>query len=299
MSISIGKIVNWKNDEVKNKNQQFPKLPEDLHLPELPFIALLIGNSGAGKTTTAHNLLKRYQSNGKVKAFDRIVLFSPTGTPDQTTGLTADPRLSNPELDITDMYDTYTDDTLEDIMEEQKDKIVEFKDFLEDTKLWNRYINDMRNEDLEADVLEMFNRRGHLPPQTDLKRFPSSLCILDDMGDDVSIKKSGKSKLNNFVCRIRHALFSFMANYQSLVQCPATIRKQCNLWIIYKTQDHKYLKKIHEECCSGDMKFTTFQKMFNMLTDRHDFIMINMKAKDINKKYRLNFDTFLDVKEIK
>ena len=298
MSITIEKIVNWKNNEVKNRNQQFPKMPEDLHLPELPFIALLIGNSGAGKTTTAHNLLQRYQSNGKVKAFDRIVCFSPTAAPDPSTGITPDPRLSNPELGITDMFDTYDDDTLEDIMEQQKEKITEFKDFIEDTKLWNKYINDMGNVDLEEEVLQMFNRRGHLPPTTDLTRYPSSLCILDDMGDDISIKKSGKSKIVNFVCRIRHALFSFMANYQAIAQCPATIRKQCNLWIIYKTQDHKYLKKIHEECCSSDMKFDTFKKMFDLLDDRHDFIMINMKAKQLNKKYRKNFDTFLNIRDI-
>jgi len=294
MSISVSKSINWKNEEVKNRNQQFPKMPEDL--PQLPFIACLIGSSGAGKTTTSHNLIAKYQEND---AFDRVCLFSPTGTPDEETGLIADPRLTNSKLRITDMYDKYSDDTLEQIMSEQKEKIVEYKEFLEDTKLWNKYLKDMNDPDLEQQVLEMYERRGELPPATDLQRFPSSLCIMDDMGDDETIKKGGKSKLTNFVCRIRHALFSFMSNYQALAQCPATIRKQTNLWIIYKTQDVKYLKKLYEECCAADMSFKQFMNIFDMLEHRHEFLMIDMKAKDVKRKYRINFDKFLDVSKEK
>ena len=128
MSITIDKKINFENKEVKNKNQQFPRLPEELHLPALPFIAILVGSSGAGKTTTAHNLIDKYQNNGKVKAFDRICLFSPTGAPDEDTGMTADPRLSNPALGITDMHDRYSDETLENIIGEQKEKIVDYKE---------------------------------------------------------------------------------------------------------------------------------------------------------------------------
>ena len=288
--INVDKVINFKNSEIKNKNQQFPIMPPEL--PALPFNLILVGSSGAGKTTTLCNLLAAYQQQN---AFDRIALFSPTGVPDEDTGLTADPRLSDPNLGITDMFEKYSDDDLENIINEQKELIVEYKEYLDDMKLWREYCKNPDDDKLEEKAFDMMERRGELPPTCDIDRYPSSLVILDDMGDDLSIKKSGKSKLNNFVCRIRHALFSFASCYQALAQCPATIRKQCNLWIIYKTQDVKYLNKIWSECCAGDMNFDKFLKLFNMLEHRHEFIMIDMKAGNIKRKYRMNFDKFLDI----
>ena len=290
MTINVIKKIKFPNNEIKNVNQVFPKMPIDL--PQLPFIAVLIGSSGAGKTTTACNLIQKYQDNN---AFDRIALFSPTGTPDEQTGLTADPRLSNPNLGISDMFPSYRDQDLEQIMEEQKEKIMERKQFEDDMKLWKKYLNNPDDSQLEEEVFDMCEQRGEMPPTCDIERYPSSLAVMDDMGDDLAVKKTGKSKLNNFVSRIRHCLFSFMANYQALSQCPATIRKQCNLWIIYKSQDTKNLKNIWSECCANDMQFQKFLQLFEMLDGRHEFIMIDMKA-PIERKYRLNFDKFVDIK---
>ena len=80
MTINVIKKIQFPNKEIKNVNQIFPKMP--VELPQLPFIAVLIGSSGTGKTTTACNLIEKYQQHN---AFDRICLFSPTGTPDETT----------------------------------------------------------------------------------------------------------------------------------------------------------------------------------------------------------------------
>lgn len=295
MSISINKVVDFPNEEIKNKNQIFPQMPDSENLIPLPFIACFVGASGAGKTTSCINLVKRYVENN---AFDKMVLFSPTGVPDERTSLTADDRYL--KLPFTELYSEYSDDLLEDFMERQKDDIKEFKDFLKDKKNWEKYMNDPSNPELEEKAFEIYERRGVVPPEceTPWKRYPSALIILDDLGDDPSIKKTGKSKLNNFVSRIRHALCSFITNYQSLYMCPPTIRKQINTWIIYKSQDEKYLKSIYQECCSGDMRFDTFKKIFDLFENRHDFLLINMKAKDRSKKYRINFNKFLDIKDL-
>lgn len=288
MSIKIDKKIDFKNEEIKNRNQTFPKVSEDL--PSLPFIAALIGSSGQGKSTTCINFLQKYIDEN---AFDRIALFSPTSVPDEQTGLTADDRFF--QLPVTEMFSSYSDEDLEDLIDTQKREIKEYKDYMRDKKTWEAYLKNPDNDKLEEECLEIMERTGSLPPVTDLKRYPSGLIILDDLGDDVSIKKTGKSKLNNFVCRIRHSLFSFITNYQSLYQCPATIRRQVNLYIIFKTQDEKYLQSLYQEIAAGDMTFPTFKKLFSMLENRHDFILINLKAKDPKRKYRINFDQYLDV----
>lgn len=287
-SIKVDKKINFQNEEIPNKNQIFPKVRQEL--PQLPFIACLIGSSGQGKSTTCINLIKKYVDDN---AFDKMVLFSPTSVPDEKTGLSSDDRFL--QLPLTEMYPTYSDDILEDFLERQKEEIKEFKDYQEDMKVWKKYMANPDNQELEEKALEIFERTGSVPPVCDIERYPSSLIILDDMGDDASIKKTGKSKLNNFVCRIRHNLCSFITNYQSMYQCPTTIRRQVNLYIIFKTGDEKYLRSIYQECSAGDMTWLTFRKMFEMLEDRHQFVMIDMKAKNKNRKYRINFDSYLDV----
>jgi len=290
MSIKIDKKIDFKNDEIKNRNQIFPKVDEDL--PALPFICALIGSSGQGKSTTCINLLQKYVNDN---AFDKVVLFSPTSVPDERTGLTADDRFF--QLPITEMYSQYSDDVLEDVIERQKQEIKIYKDYIQDKKIWKEYLNDPTNSELEHKALQIYERTGVLPPECHMKRYPSGLIIMDDLGDDTSIKKTGKSKLNNFVCRIRHSLFSFITNYQNLTQCPSTIRKQVNLYIIFKTQDDKYLKTIYEEVAAGDMRFATFKKLFEMLPNRHDFLLINLKSKDPKRKYRINFDQYLSIND--
>jgi len=286
MSIRVVKQIDFKNEDIKNKNQIFPKVSE--HLIQLPFIALLIGSSGQGKTTTCLNFIKKYIDEN---AFDRIALFSPTSVPDERTGISADPRFL--QLPITDMYADYTDDDLIDLMERQKDEIKEYKEYLEDIKTWEKYCNNP-TEELEDQCLEIYERTGNIPPHTELKRYPSGLIIMDDLTD--TLQKTGRGcKLNGFICRIRHNLFSWIGNFQSLSQASSTIRKQCNLFFIFKSSSQKALEQIYNECCSGDMNFKTFLEMFDMLQNRHDFILINLKAKDPKRKYRINFDKYLEI----
>jgi len=282
--INVTKKVDFPNTLIRNKNQCFPKMPAESSLPQLPFICLSIGSSGAGKTTTALNLLKRYQDND---AFDRIALFSPTGCPDEHTGLAADSRYLDPMYRITDLHPEYTDETLEELMGEQREKIAEFKKFLKIKKMWEKFL-ETNDQDLALKLYQLMENGTALPPECDMTRYPSSLVIMDDTGDDAK----GSRRLNTFVSRIRHCLCSYMGNYQSMTQASRTMRKQCNLWVIFKSSDSKNLRQIYEECCSGDMKFDTFMEMFKQLENKHDFIMVDMRAPP-HKKYRINFDTFI------
>lgn len=285
MNIRVSKKIDFKNEDIKNHNQIFPKVSE--HLVQLPFIALLIGSSGQGKTTTCLNFIRKYVDEN---AFDRIALWSPTSVPDERTQISADPRFL--QLPLTNMYSEYADEDLVELMELQKDEIKEYKDYLDDMKTWNRYCKTPTPE-LEDKCLEMYDRTGNCPPYTELKRYPSGLIIMDDLTD--TLQKTGRNcRLNGFICRIRHNLFSWVGNFQSLSQCPPTIRKQCNLYFIFKSSSQKALEGIYHECCSGDMDFKTFMKMFSMLENRHDFILINLKAKDPKRKYRINFDRYLE-----
>ena len=286
--ISKTRTVNFPNANIRNKNQIFPKMPPEAYLPALPFICLSIGSSGAGKTTTALNLLKRYQDNN---AFDRITLFSPTGVPDEKTGIAADSRYLDPDYRIEDYLPEYSDDLLEEVIDQQREKIAEYHEHLKVKKLWESYLES--GDEMDAMKLQQLMDEGTaLPPECEMERYPSSLVIMDDLGDDINVKLTGKSKLNNFVCRIRHALFSYLGNYQSMTQASRTMRKQCNLWIIFKTADEKNLRNMYQECCSGDMNFKTFLEMFKQLENKHDFVMIDMKAPP-SKKYRINFNTFV------
>ena len=176
-------------------------------------------------------------------------------------------------------------------MDQQRDKIAEYRDHLKLKKMWEKYL-ETGDEGLANTLGQLMQEGAELPPECELERYPSSLVIMDDLGDDASVKLTGKSKLNNFICRIRHALFSYLGNYQSMTQASRTARKQCNLWLIFKTQDEKNLKSLYQECCSGDMKLPTFLAMFKELENKHDFIMIDMKAAP-DKKYRINFDTYI------
>ena len=81
--VSIEHIDSLKHLKLEYKRTKYP-IPTDPYLPRMFFVALMVGARGSGKTYSAVQLLKLYETHGivnvKLKKLvaQRVILISPT-----------------------------------------------------------------------------------------------------------------------------------------------------------------------------------------------------------------------------
>ena len=159
--------------------------------------------------------------------------------------------------------------------------------FLEDKKLYKRIMNDDKTL-TDYEILTYYEKYGFKSPVCQYKHLPTLLIIADDITSSARL-----AVLADLASKSRHYNASLMVLAQSLTQMSTQLRQQCNFFILFRTASKTVIEKVYEEVSNSDMTKEQFEAMMQLPEEKKDFIMINLKSSDKNKRYRLNLNQYL------
>ena len=277
-TIQSQKIKTITNETIKDGSDDKRRIPPGLFKPHMTW--MISGKTGSGKSTALIRMLKAYCDSG---VFQKVILISPTAAFDAKYKM----------LPLTDVYEEYSDGLLNDIMEEQKQDMDDYKQTEEDIKLYSKF---MRNRHLtKKELLRLYTMLNPLTeefekPVQQFDRLPFTAVILDDLGG-TSAFKNGNNSLNSIVCKSRHFLTNFFVCVQHPYQCPRALRSQCSHVMLFATKDKKLLEELAKENCSH-LTPDEFTQLFQHATDSpFSFMLCDFKKNEVRK----NFDEILKI----
>jgi hypothetical protein len=244
---------------------------------------MVSGKTGSGKSTAVIHMLKAYTDN---KVFQKMILISPTAAYDEKYKL----------LPMDGVHEDYSDQLLEDIMEEQKEDIEQYKETEENIKLYKKFVNSTTKTRFTKDeLLRLYNMLDPMTgeisePYQEYDKLPYMAVILDDLGGTPAFR-NGNNFLNSIVCKSRHYLTNFFICVQHPYQCPRALRSQCSHTIIFQTKDKKLLEELARENCSHLTPNEFIQLFQHATAGTHDFMLCDFK----NNEVRKNFDEILSL----
>ena len=271
-TIQATKIKSIPYKSIKDGTDDKRKIPPGMFKPHMTF--LISGKTGSGKSTALIRMLKAYCDSG---VFQKVILISPTAAYDAKYKM----------LPLTEIHEDYSDSLLNEIMEEQKADIDEFKQNEEDTKIYNKF---MRNRKMtKKELLRLYTMLNPMteefekPVQT-YDKLPFTAIILDDLGGTPAFK-NGNNFLNSIVCKSRHYLTNFFVCVQHPYQCPRALRSQCSHVMLFATKDKKLLEELAKENCSH-LTPEEFVELFQHATKQpHDFMLCDFKKDEVRKNF--------------
>ena len=159
---------------------------------------MISGKTGSGKSTALIRMLKAYCDSG---VFQKVILISPTAAYDAKYKM----------LPLTDVYEDYSDELLNDIMEEQKTDMEDYKQTEEDIKLYDKFMRGRRMT--KKELLRLYTMLNPMTeefekPVQQFDKLPFTAVILDDLGGTTAFR-NGNNALNSIVCKSRHYLTNF------------------------------------------------------------------------------------------
>jgi len=282
--IKSTKIKTIKNTPIHEKCRDCRKIPQGLFKPHMTF--MVSGKTGSGKSTAVIHMLKAYTDN---KVFQKMILISPTAAYDE----------KYKPLPMTSVHEDYSDQLLEEIMNEQKEDVEQYKETQENIILYKKFINStVKTKFTKDELLRLYNMLDPMTgeisePFQEYDKLPYMAVILDDLGGTPAFR-NGNNFLNSIVCKSRHYLTNFFICVQHPYQCPRALRSQCSHTIIFQTKDKKLLEELARENCSH-LTPDEFIKLFQYATTgQHDFMLCDFK----NNEVRKNFDEILSLSTI-
>jgi len=270
------------NSAIKDGADDKRKIPDGLFKPHMT--TLISGKTGSGKSTALIRMLKAYCDAG---VFQKVVLISPTASYDQKYKM----------LPLTDVYEDYSDSLLDEVMEEQKEDMEEYKQNEEDIRLYTKYMTSKKLTNKE--LLRLYTMMNPMTEELEkpVQRFdklPYLAVILDDLGGTPAFR-NGNNFLNSIVCKSRHYLTNFFVCVQHPYQCPRALRSQCSHVLLFATKDKKLLEELAKENCSH-LSPDQFVQLFQYATtDPYSFMLCDFKKDEVRK----NFDEVLKMTQNK
>lgn len=278
-------------NSIANVGLKYKKLPTPEtadSLFALHTLAAFIGPRGSGKTNAVVLLAKRYLDDGSI---NRVFIISPTYDSNRIFDLLH----PQPEDVYKSMHSCLQD--LQTILSQIEQMVLDFNR----NKAYNKiYDSWKRFESGVGPALSMMNynivERNNFEPMERLPR-PSPLLIIDDMSHSDLYTPSKKNAFINLCLRHRH-IFKVGVSIFMLVQTfktgiPKCLRQNIQQFFLWPTHDMSQLESMYEEfanlCTRED-----FMEMFLRTTKTpHQFMTIDLNAKEPLLRFRKNFDTIL------
>ena len=277
--VASTKIKSIANETIKDGSDDKRSIPDGLFKPHMTW--MISGKTGSGKSTALIRMLKAYCDAG---VFQKVILISPTAAYDAKYKM----------LPLSEVHEEYSDDLLNQIMDEQKDDIEKYKQTQDDMKLYDKFMKEKRMT--KKELLRLYTMMNPLTeefekPVQEFDKVPFTAVILDDLGG-TSAFRNGNNALNSIVCKSRHYLTNFFVCVQHPYQCPRALRSQCSHVMLFATKDKKLLEELAKENCSH-LTPDEFVELFQHSTgDPHSFIMLcDFKKNEVRK----NFDEVLKI----
>ena len=283
--IQSQKIKTISNQTIKDGSDDKRKIPPGLFKPHMTW--MISGKTGSGKSTALIRMLKAYCDSG---VFQKVILISPTAAYDAKYKM----------LPLTDVYEDYSDELLNDIMEEQKTGMEEYKQTEEDIKLYDKFmrtgIRPARERQMtKKELLRLYTMLNPMTeefekPVQQFDKLPFTAVILDDLGGTTAFR-NGNNALNSIVCKSRHYLTNFFVCVQHPYQCPRALRSQCSHVMLFATKDKKLLEELAKENCSHLTPEEFIQLFQHSTNEPHSFMLCDFKRDQVRK----NFDEILKI----
>ena len=276
--VASTKIKSIANETIKDGSDDKRSIPDGLFKPHMTW--MISGKTGSGKSTALIRMLKAYCDAG---VFQKVILISPTAAYDAKYKM----------LPLSEVHEEYSDDLLNQIMDEQKDDIEKYKQTQDDMKLYDKFMKEKRMT--KKELLRLYTMMNPLTeefekPVQEFDKVPFTAVILDDLGG-TSAFRNGNNDLNSIVCKSRHYLTNFFVCVQHPYQCPRALRSQCSHVMLFATKDKKLLEELAKENCSH-LTPDEFVELFQHSTgDPHSFMLCDFKKNEVRK----NFDEVLKI----
>lgn len=270
-------------DELKNSKLNYPQSLNP-NAPKFFFNLLSVASRGTGKTYNIVKLIKEYENgeliddNG-VKHPIRTFLISPT--------FEANPIYKNlKSLDESDIYNEYSDEILQDIMDDIKAIKEEIESF-DEYKKWFEIVaktdkdkipNLIKKYPFILEVLERFNYESPTVIRQSLKydTLPVNVLILDDCMGGEAFSKKNKNLLTYYLIKNRHHMVSFCMLVQNLKSIPKQLRSNCNLYFLGKFASKKVILDDMYEEVSNVLTPDEFEELYTHATeDKYGILIID------------------------
>ena len=283
--------VNLKDETVESSN---------VYLPKLYMCSMFIGSKGSGKTWSLVSLLKHYERSAILdkkgrKHTMRTILFCPTGNSDFNKIYTTLESLDQENDVILDYSDDKLLDKLHEI-EEEKKFIEEYKEYV---TVWKKYMKiDEDMSLLTHDELLILSKFDFTDPENmkkpEYKHPRINFLIFDDLVGDAHAFKKSHSALNNLCIKHRHLQCNLIFTTQYIKAIPPVIRRNLDIFIIFKFANVKSVtEQIYPEI-SGIIKEEEFELLFDYATEnKHNALIIDQTSKQ--NIFKLNWDVALKI----
>ena len=295
--------LNGLNNEPVKTNKKTPPMSINKDLPPCYFTSIFIGSKGSGKTYSVVKLLKNYEkypiydSDGN-KLTMRVIVFCPT------INSSANPIYESlKHLDENDIILDYSDDKLLDKLheiEEEKKFIEEYKEYV---TVWKKYMKiDEDMSLLHHDELLILSKFDFTDPENmkkpEYKHPRINFLIFDDLVGDASAFKKGHSAITHLCIRHRHLQCNLIFTTQYIKAIPPVIRRNLDIFIIFKFANVKSVtEQIYPEI-SGIIKEEEFELLFDYATEnKHNALIIDQTSKQ--NIFKLNWDVALKISNMK
>jgi len=291
MSISIEHLPKLSNIELKFKQNKYAICPEAT--PKLYFLLLALGSRGSGKTYKICELIKMYENFGlylKGKKVDiRTILVSPT--------YHANPVYTSlKSLDKSDIYEHYSDDILDSILNDIKQEKLNTDEYKIKKKIWNKFLKVKHIDELDHHELIELEMMGYHPPKP--PKYPNSVvnfCLFDDCVGSSMLKSCGPSKFTKFCIANRHVNCNVIIMAQGIKNIPRVIRSNTSVFVIFKFASAKVITDDLWTEISNTTSLEDFEKLFEFATrNDHDALVIDLTQPKPDR-FKRNFDSILKI----
>lgn len=281
--------------------------------PKAHFLLTAFGKRGSGKTTSVTSLIKEGVDD---KVFDEVFIVTPTYNSNMDMFLQFKDAF-DPETNLREPSRNSADD-----IEEFVNGLAEYYDnYLDEMEMYKE-LKKKNKEELEMMDLEYYYERGIVdefgyikkPDYKYHNKPPRAVAIIDDaVGTDVYIGLGAK-KMTSLALKHRHISPMRHGGVLGVSLCllaqtiatqmgsiPRAVRENStHIIIVGKTKDEKKQKQTYEEMGDG-LTQEQFFALWNFAcpeNEPHSFLFLDYNPKDKGKRYRKNFDCYLDINNL-
>jgi len=253
-----------KTDEPRSKN---------LNLPPLFFSCLIVGSKNSGKSYAMTSLLKMFEENpiydvNGNELNQRIILFSPTAL-NSTNAVFK--NLKN--LDENDIHLEYSDDLLEDILDELSIHIEEVNRYENFKKILDKYNNT--DQELSDEEYWLIYNHQNISPIEEKRHVITHICFDDLIGDKEVFKKSRDSGLIKFLLKHRHLYTNIFITTQYINAITPIIKNNIDIFCLFKYANINDILKKFYLCVSGIILEEQFKELYLYSTsEKFNFLSI-------------------------
>ncbi len=253
-----------KTDEPRSKN---------LNLPPLFFSCLIVGSKNSGKSYAMTSLLKMFEENpiydvNGNELNQRIILFSPTAL--NTTNAVFK-NLKN--LNENDIHLEYSDELLEDILDELSIHIEEVNRYENFKKILDKYNNT--DQELTDEEYWLIYNHQNISPIEEKRHVITHICFDDLIGDKEVFKKSRDSGLIKFLLKHRHLYTNIFITTQYINAITPIIKNNIDIFCLFKYANINDILKKFYLCVSGIILEEQFKELYLYSTsEKFNFLSI-------------------------